>query len=416
MTLDVGIIGAGTAGAAAALFLHAAGHRVTVYERVPEPGPVGAGIMLQPTGLAVLRALGLAERVAERGAPVERLRCETRAGRNIFDLAYADVRLGAGPPVGIGLHRGVLFEVLFAACRERGLDVRTGVAVETLRERGGRTECLSPGGEELGAHELIVVADGASSQLRDDTALRKRTAVYPWGALWFVAPDPGEQFSRARTLQQVMHGARRMLGLLPTGLGPDARNTAPLVSLFWSVRGDAVDEWRRAGLDAWKRTLREHAPVCAPLLDTVDDIDQVLFARYLDVRMRPWHDGRVVYLGDAAHAMSPQLGQGSNLALFDAMVLGDCLAPAALGAAGGLGAALAAYSRARHHHLRYYQWATRMLTPYFQSDSWLRGWLRDALMPIAQHLPLVRSAMVYSMCGVKRGVLRSSLRLPPPPG
>jgi 2-polyprenyl-6-methoxyphenol hydroxylase-like FAD-dependent oxidoreductase len=67
VTLDVGIIGCGTAGSAAALLLTRAGHRVTVYERVPGPGPVGAGIVLQPTGQHALSRLGLLERVVASG-------------------------------------------------------------------------------------------------------------------------------------------------------------------------------------------------------------------------------------------------------------------------------------------------------------------------------------------------------------
>src|SRR5688572_6613801 len=73
--LDVGIVGCGTAGQAAALFLARQGHRVTLYERVAKPGPVGAGIVLQPSGMAVLAELGLLAPVLTRGAPLDGLRC-----------------------------------------------------------------------------------------------------------------------------------------------------------------------------------------------------------------------------------------------------------------------------------------------------------------------------------------------------
>ncbi|MEA2753092.1 MAG: hypothetical protein QOI41_7235, partial [Myxococcales bacterium] len=77
-SLDVGIIGGGTAGSAAAIFLARAGHRVTLYERVPEPGPVGAGITIQPTGLHVLCRLELYPYIVERGAQIDRLLCESK--------------------------------------------------------------------------------------------------------------------------------------------------------------------------------------------------------------------------------------------------------------------------------------------------------------------------------------------------
>src|SRR4051812_7508332 len=110
----IAIIGAGTAGAAAAILLARAGHTVTVFERVAAPKPIGAGITLQPTGQAVLARLGLLEPIRAHGARIDRLCCVRRGGRPLVDIAYAQVdpRLH-----GIGIHRGVLFETLFGAAR-----------------------------------------------------------------------------------------------------------------------------------------------------------------------------------------------------------------------------------------------------------------------------------------------------------
>lgn len=90
-TLDVGVVGTGTAGSATALFLARQGHRVTVYERVPEPSTAGAGIMLQPTGMAVLRALGLEQAVVSRGDVIDTLLVHTTSGRTVMELVCADV-------------------------------------------------------------------------------------------------------------------------------------------------------------------------------------------------------------------------------------------------------------------------------------------------------------------------------------
>ena len=93
--LDVGIIGCGTAGSAAAVFLARAGHRVTLYERVPSPGPVGAGITLQPTGLHVVCRLGLYGHLVSRGARIDRLLCESKKRKSLVDLTYGDGGRGA---------------------------------------------------------------------------------------------------------------------------------------------------------------------------------------------------------------------------------------------------------------------------------------------------------------------------------
>ncbi|HRE90958.1 MAG TPA: FAD-dependent oxidoreductase, partial [Myxococcota bacterium] len=78
--LDIGVVGAGFAGLCAATLLGRAGHRVTLYERAEAPGPVGAAIVLQPSGLAVLQALGLADAVIASGARLDGLRVRTRRG------------------------------------------------------------------------------------------------------------------------------------------------------------------------------------------------------------------------------------------------------------------------------------------------------------------------------------------------
>ncbi len=407
MELDVGVIGAGTAGAAAALFLARAGHQVTVYEAVEDPRPVGAGIMIQPTGMSVLARLGLLGPVLERGARVERLFAATHAGRPVIDLAYADVDRRA---FGLGLHRGVLFETLLGAVRAQArVRLELGVTIDGLRRDGDRRVVVDPAGEARGTHDLVVVADGARSQLRDDAGLTRRATQYPWGALWFIGEDPDGAFDG--TLRQTLRGTREMLGLLPSGLGPTGE--VRRVSLFWSIRADLVDAWRRGGLAPWKAHLEALEPRAAPVLAQIEDPSQVLFARYWDVVLRRWHEEGLVYLGDAAHATSPQLGQGANLALVDAMALADAIAGAPSVAEG-----LARYSRSRRDHLGYYQLATRALTPFFQSDhAWL-GWLRDAFMGPACRLPYVRTRMIRTMCGLERGVLLADpLPLPTlPPG
>ncbi|MFK7989549.1 MAG: FAD-dependent oxidoreductase [Sandaracinaceae bacterium] len=393
---DVAVIGCGTAGAAAALYLARAGHRVTVYEAVAHPSAVGAGIMLQPTGLSVLDELGLFDVIARRGHRVHTLDCRTRGGRRVIDLAYADVDEDA---YGLGLHRGVLFAALFEAVKnEPEVQLRCGVPVDAFERAPRRTGkfIVDTDGARHGPHDLVVVADGARSDLRDDTAITAHATEYGWGALWFIGDDTERAFDGV--LAQTVHGTEQLVGLLPCGLGPDG--DTPQVSLFWSLRRDRLEAHRQRGLDAWKDEVRGLDPRSEALLAQIHDPDQVLYARYFDVELSPWHTRDVVYLGDAAHATSPQLGQGANLALMDARALRDALTDMPTLAAG-----LARYSDQRRAHLAYYQWATRMLTPFFQSDHAVLGWARDLFMGPACRLPYVRRRMVQTMCGVERGIL-----------
>ena len=144
------------------------------------------------------------------------------------------------------------------------------------------------------------------------------------------------------------------------------------------------------------------------MLDKITDHAQVTFARYRDVQMTRWHDRGVVFIGDAAHATSPQLGQGANLALVDACVLADSIRTTS-----SVDAALDLYAATRRKHLRFYQRMTRWLTPFFQSDQRVLGWLRDWTFPIANAIPPLRNHMIKTMAGVSTGFARRRFELPP---
>ena len=97
----IAVVGAGTAGLASACLLARQGHRVTLIEQAPAPAPVGAGLLLQPSGLTVLTEMGLAGPIRERGAPIHSLFGDTPEGRTVMQVRYASLEpglegLGAG--------------------------------------------------------------------------------------------------------------------------------------------------------------------------------------------------------------------------------------------------------------------------------------------------------------------------------
>src|SRR5690349_16174673 len=111
--LDIAICGCGPAGLAAALLLHRASHRVQIFERFEQPKPVGSGLILQPTGLAVLRELQLLDRIVSLGARIERLFGRAvPSNRVVLNVRYS--ALGTGWRA-IGTHRAALFDALHEA-------------------------------------------------------------------------------------------------------------------------------------------------------------------------------------------------------------------------------------------------------------------------------------------------------------
>lgn len=393
--LRIAVAGAGTAGLAAAAFLAEQGHAVTVFERAAELAPVGAGLLMQPTGMAVLKRLGVDQRLAALAAPVRSLRGSTVSGRQVLKVDY---------PVGVcgmGVHRAALQSVLIDAARRRGVEVMLGVTLagaNAVRLEKIQVQA-SEGQASRDDFDLFIIADGARSNLRASMMgdLVSRARAYPFGALWFVGPDPDGL--GGETLWQAYSGTAGMVGLLPSGSpGPGLPRT---LSMFWSVRMRDVQGIRERGLEAWKHSVRSLARTRAieMLLEQITDNRQLITAGYMDVVMRSVSRGRAVIIGDAAHAMSPQLGQGANLALLDALELAECLAVDR-----SVEESLHAFARARKSSTRFYQFASRWLTPIFQSDWPAVGPVRDVAFGPMCSVGFVQRQMQESLMGIKTGL------------
>src|SRR5688572_23125285 len=120
MSLRVGVVGCGVAGLAAATLLARRGDSVTLLERAPEPGPVGAGFLLQASGQGVLSKLGLLDAIASRSARLSGLRVVDAAGELLIALSPRHSRSGELAPA-LGVKRGVLFDELLRAAIAAGV-------------------------------------------------------------------------------------------------------------------------------------------------------------------------------------------------------------------------------------------------------------------------------------------------------
>ncbi len=383
--MKIAVIGCGAAGAAAAVFLKRDGHDVLVFEQAPECRAVGAGFLMQPSGMEVLRELGIYDEVVSHASKVKRLHVLEKDGSDLMELRYGEI--GAGM-FGAGLHRPVVMGALIDLAQRESVEIRWGSRVEGARKLAAGWEI---GGEKF---DLLLVADGARSAMRRALLGEGYDRGYGWGAHWFIGKNNG--VFPEDTLHQLVNGTRQLAGFLPTGR--EKGGAEDLVSLFWSVNVGRDSEIRKRPLDEWKDEILGLCPMAENLMGQIGDWEQVLTARYGDVRMRKWHGDRVVFLGDAGHAMSPQLGQGVNLALADASCLAACLREMPLEKA------LPAYSRRRGPVLRYYQLATRWLTPVFQSNyEWISPF-RHVGFRVSQRVPFIRKTMTKSMAGMMRGI------------
>ena len=384
--MHIAVVGYGIAGVAAAIHLRRLGHQITHFER-SEVDVAGGGLLLQAPAIGLLAELGLERQLRARGAVVDQLCAETTGGRRLLDLRYP-----SGSATALGIQRQALRALLAAADSGHGL-LQRGVRMQGVDPERGVLLAHDQSGHgqsrrdqiRHGPYDLIVAADGANSLLRASLPrLLRRNRLYPWAATVACIDDPGG--CQDRRLHQVYH-RHQHFAVWPVG-NTDA-GAPKRVNVAINVARQASD-WS-AEPAAWRAWAATHCPRLAPLLEHACDSPAPALYTYRDVELRSRVSGRVAFIGDAAHSMGPQLGQGARMALEDAACLGSVLARF-----NDREQALRHFDQQRTRQLRRYQRLSRWLTPVFQSTRPSLGILREAAYFAVRTLPLLeRQAMQW---------------------
>lgn len=332
MKLSIVIAGAGIAGLAAALAFRKAGNEVIVVERTPSLGTVGAGILVQANGLLVLDALGLGAAVRAGGASRSAFDVRDRRGRLLLQTDFSAVLPSSLYPVTI--HRAELHRILWGACASAGVALHLGhkvVSVE-LNARPPALVCETEAGEKRITGDLIVGADGVKSVVHDTSGFVTHLEPVIEGSVQGVAPFPlpeeiyGEYFSGGEAC-----------GMLPMG--------GSQTFWFWGGSGKTVKAIDATPYPDWSERVGKRFPTMQRVLEHQHAWSGLVRLLHRSVRCERWSRGNVVLIGDAAHAMSPNLGQGANCALVDALALACHVA--ATPATSDLSAALGRFERDR---------------------------------------------------------------------
>ncbi|MEO0818165.1 MAG: NAD(P)/FAD-dependent oxidoreductase [Pseudomonadota bacterium] len=359
--MKIAIAGAGICGLSSAILLARAGHKVELFDQFDAPAPVGSGLMLQSTGLAVLAALGLKDAAVARSARIDRLFGKTvPSGRTVLDVRFKALRDSL---CAYGIQRSALFDLLYAEANQSGVQFTGNTEIRAADRASGGFE--TEAGQRLGRFDLLVDALGANSPLSSDP----RTEL-PFGALWATVEWPQSGPFLMDALEQRYRAARQMTGMMPSG---SPRAGAPqTATYFWSIEGAGYEAWKAGGMDAWRAEAEALWPETAPVVESLGEGD-LTFARYRHRTLASPVDGKLVHIGDSWHATSPQLGQGANTALLDAYAL----AKAIDSHGNDLGKALKHFTKMRAMHVRLYQTMSWLFTPVYQSRGGLLPALRD---------------------------------------
>lgn len=303
------VVGCGIGGATLAYALRRHDLDVHCIDIKPSTPTAGAGICLLHNAMRALGTIDLAQPCLDSGLPFQ-----------VFKQYDATGQLLASNPAppGCGMKRPELARILEGAAERAGARLDKGVTVSQLVDRGACVDVTFSDGREA-SYDLVVAADGAYSKLRERVFGPGIGVHFAGQSAWrFNAPRPAEVdgFCLYRSAD-----GRRTVGALPT-----SRETCYLFFLENSAEHLHMPD------DQLHVLLRERlagftAPVIRDSLAHLTEPAQASF-RPFDITLAPapWHRGRVVLIGDAAHSPTPQMTSGGGMAIEDAVVLAECLA------------------------------------------------------------------------------------------
>jgi FAD-dependent urate hydroxylase len=303
------IAGGGIAGLALAPMLARTGVEVEVVERERAWRPAGTGMYLPGNAARALRAFGLEAQVASRAVEIAYQRFYDHHGRLLCEVDVAELWAAVGPCLAV--HRAELHALLREAAGE--VPIRIGLAVKRLAQRDGAVSVDYSDGTS-GAYDLVVGADGIHSAVRqlafEPTAAPRRVGQIGWR---FLAPRPPEL-----TTWSVMLGRRTAFLTIPID--------GDCVYCYCDVVSPPDhDTPERVTAQPLSELFVEFADPAATLLEELDAAADIHVSTIEEVVLDRWARERVVLIGDAAHATSPNMAQGAAMALEDALVLTDCL-------------------------------------------------------------------------------------------
>ncbi|WP_329341834.1 FAD-dependent oxidoreductase [Streptomyces sp. NBC_00663] len=362
------IIGGGTSGNALTVLLRRAGIGVDLVEASPDwKAAAGSGITLQGNALRVLREVGVLDTIVKEGYKAEGVALLAPDGTVL--AAHEELRTGGDDlPAHIGMQRPRLQQLLIDEALASGADIRLGTTATAFQQDAEGVDVTFSDGTRR-RYDLVVGADGLGSATRRMIGVTDEPRPTGMGIWRAPAPRP----TGVRRTEMVYAGRCFIAGYCPTSedtvyayLVEPARDRASIDPADFADEMRALSEGYGGAWDEIREALTDPTVV-----------NYTWFDRHLVEG--PWHRGRVVLVGDAAHCCPPTLAQGAAMSLEDALVLAELLTRLDDWAAEPLDRLLTAYHARRLPRVRL------VVDASVQLGQWLLDGVRDADVPGLMH-------------------------------
>jgi 2-polyprenyl-6-methoxyphenol hydroxylase-like FAD-dependent oxidoreductase len=325
------IVGGGIAGLALASALKQRGLESEIVERAAEWDRAGSGLFVPANGVRALATLGLDEVIRRRACVIPRQRVLDHRGRSLCEIDLAEIWGGTTPC--LALHRHALHQALLDGAA--GTTIRLGTTVDAVSQ--GATSVgvrLSDG--STGEYDVLVGADGVHSSIRRlvfDGAPPRHVGQASWRLVLEGAPPI--------TAWTVMLAPGRAFLLIPIGGGR--------LYVYADLDASEPRDPTNGVLHRFVELFQDFGEPARGVLSRLWAVAPY-FSPIEEVAPRSWVNGRIVLIGDAAHATSPNMAQGASMAMEDALVLAEVLATGE-----PVSSCLAAFERRRAPRVRFVQ-------------------------------------------------------------
>lgn len=305
------VVGAGIAGLSVSRFLREHGFDVTVFEKAPLLRTGGAGLMLGINAVKILDQLGLLGALVARSQVLDGFVMADVAGQKISrnNARYMETQSGFQT---LAVHRQVLHEVLSQGLL--GQVIQFNRRIESLeQDSAGVWVTCSQGLRSR--YDLVIAADGVYSSMRSLLNISSHLRYAGYTCWRFVIPVPE---SVEMNLGYEYWGQGKRFGIVP--LGDDLLYAYATIN---AMKNDA--KWASISVTEFKSLFCDLQGLVPDVLAALVDADCMIHDDLYDQREICFQHGRVAFVGDAAHAMTPNMGQGAAMALEDAAVIAQCL-------------------------------------------------------------------------------------------